>query len=139
MSEKRTYESNLFFIGTYESNLFFIGALWNWSAALFFCGLSVVNKQFLTYFHNIPQTMLWYYSFLGVVFIFGFGYYWISKDVPRNRDIIKMGIIGKIMVFLMFLIYLFKGEITFLLFLAGCVDLIFTILFVKVLMRIPND
>jgi hypothetical protein len=128
MSEKRTY----------ENNLFFIGALWNWCAATLFFGLSIVNKQLLTYYHDIPQTMLWYYCFLGAVFIFGLGYYWISKDVSRNRDIIKMGIIGKALVFLMFLIYLFKGEITILLFLAGCVDLIFTILFIRVLMRIPN-
>jgi len=123
---------------TYEKNLFLIGALWNWGAAILFVGLSVVNKQLLAYFHNIPQTMLWYYCFLGAVFIFGIGYYWISKDVSRNRDIIKMGIIAKIMVFLMFFIYLFKGEITILLFLAGCVDLIFTILFVKVLVHTPK-
>lgn len=123
---------------TYEKKLFFIGALWNWSAAILFFGLSVVNRQLLTYFHNIPQTMLWYYCFLGAVFVFGMGYYWISKDVRRNRDIIKMGIIGKIIVFLLFLIYLLKGEITFLFFLAGCVDLIFTVLFVKVLVRTPN-
>ena len=124
--------------GMYEKNLFFIGALWNWSAAILFVGLSVVNRQLLTYFHNIPQTMLWYYCFLGAVFVFGMGYYWISKDVRRNRDIIKMGIMGKIIVFLLFLIYLLKGEITFLLFLAGCVDLIFTVLFVKVLVRTPK-
>jgi hypothetical protein len=124
--------------GTYDKNLFFIGALWNWSAATLFFGLSIVNKELLTYYHDIPQTMLWYYCFLSAVFIFGLGYYWISKDVSRNRDIIKMGIIGKTMVFLMFLIYLFKGEITILLFLAGCVDLIFTILFVKVLVHTPK-
>lgn len=124
--------------GTYDKNLFFIGALWNWSAAALFFGLSISNKQLLTYYHVIPQTMLWYYCFLGAVFVFGIGYYWISKDVTRNRDIIKMGILGKAMVFLLFLIYLFKGEITILLFLSGCVDLIFTILFVKVLIRLPN-
>ena len=124
--------------GMYEKNLFFIGALWNWSAAILFVGLSVVNRQLLTYFHNIPQTMLWYYCFLGAVFVFGMGYYWISKDVRRNRDIIKMGIMGKIIVFLLFLIYLLKGEITSLLFLAGCVDLIFTVLFVKILVRTPK-
>ncbi len=124
--------------GIYEKNLFFTGALWNWGAAMLFFSLSVVDKQLLVYFHNIPQAMLWYYCFLGAVFIFGLGYYWVSKDLLKNRDIIKMGIAGKIMVFTLFLIYLFKGEITFLLFLAGCVDLIFTILFFKVLVRTPK-
>ena len=69
---------------------------------------------------------------------FGIGYYWISKDVWRNRNIIKMGIFGKTLVFMMFLIYLFRNEITILLFLAGCVDLIFTILFINVLVRTPR-
>ena len=124
--------------GIYEKNLFFTGALWNWSAAMFFFSLSVFDKQLLVYFHNIPQTMLWYYCFLGAVFIFGLGYYWVSKELVKNRDIIKMGIAGKTIVFTLFLIYLFKGEITFLLFLAGCVDLLFTILFFKVLVRTPK-
>jgi hypothetical protein len=124
--------------GKYEKNLFFVGALWNWGAVALFVGLSVANNQLLTYFHKIPQTMLWYYCFFGAVFIFGIGYYWVSKDVSRNRDIIKMGILGKILVFIMFLIYLLKGEVTMLLFLAGCVDLTFTILFFRVLIRMPR-
>ncbi|RJP84955.1 MAG: hypothetical protein C4518_17780 [Desulfobacteraceae bacterium] len=124
--------------GVYEKRLFFIGALWNWSAAMLFFGLSVVNKELLSYFHKIPETMLWYYGFLAAVFIFGIGYFWISHDVWRNRNIIKMGIIGKTAVFLLFFAYLVKGEITLLLFMAGCVDLIFTILFIKVLLRTPK-
>jgi hypothetical protein len=122
----------------YEKNLFFIGALWNWSAAILFFVLSFLNKQWLAYFHQIPQTMLWYYGFLGAIFIFGIGYYWVSKDVVQNRDIIKMGIIGKIMVFLLLLVYMIKGEITLLLFPAGCVDLIFTILYARVLIQISK-
>lgn len=122
---------------SYQKNLFFIGALWNWSAAILFIGLSIVNKQLLSYFHNIPQTMLWYYCFLCAVFIFGMGYYWVSKDVQRNRDIIKMGIIGKVVVFIMFSVYMIKGDITWLLFMAGCVDLIFTFLFKQVLDTLP--
>lgn len=77
--------------------------------------------------------MLWYFIVFGAVFIFGLGYYWISKDVERNRDIIKMGIIAKVMVFLLFLIYMIKGDITWLLFLAGCIDLVFAVLFKQVL------
>ncbi len=122
--------------GNYEKRLFFSGALWNWSAAILLFGLSILNKELLTYFHDIPQTMLWYYIFIAAVVIFGIGYYWISKDVARNRDIIKMGIMGKIAIFMIFSIYLLKGEVTFLFFLVGCGDLVFTILFFKVLSRI---
>ncbi len=83
--------------------------------------------------------MLWYYIFLGAVFIFGLGYYYISKDVQRNRDIIKMGILGKVVVFLLFLIYLIDGEVRLLLFLGGFVDLIFAVLFAEVLVRMRES
>jgi len=79
--------------------------------------------------------MLWYYIFLGAVFVFGLGYYYISKDVQRNRDLIKMGVLAKGIVFLLFLIYLIEGEVRVLLFLGGFVDLIFAVLFAEVLVR----
>jgi hypothetical protein len=117
----------------YQRNLFFIGALWNWGAALLFVGLFFINKNLLELFLKVPESMLWYFIVSGAIFIFGLGYYYISKDVERNRDIIKMGIIGKVMVFLLFLIYMIKGDITWLLFMAGCVDLVFAVLFKQVL------
>jgi hypothetical protein len=117
----------------YQRNLFFIGALWNWGAALLFVGLFFINKNLLELFLKVPESMLWYFIVSGAIFIFGLGYYYISKDVERNRDIIKMGIIGKVMVFLLFLIYVIKGDITWLLFMAGCVDLVFAVLFKQVL------
>jgi hypothetical protein len=119
----------------YEKRLFFIGALWNWSASVLLLFLYFVNQELLKYYHEIPETMLWYYFFIGTVFVFGLGYYWISKDVQRNRDIIKMGIIGKPAVFLLFLVYLMEGEAKLLLFLGGSVDLIFAVLFAEVLFR----
>lgn len=123
----------------YEKRLFLIGALWNWSASLLLLFLYFVNQELLQYYHKIPETMLWYYIFLGAVFIFGLGYYYISKDVQRNRDIIKMGILGKVVVFLLFLIYLIEGEVRLLLFLGGFVDLIFAVLFAEVLVRMRES
>ncbi len=118
---------------SYQKNLFFIGALWNWGAALLFVGLYFINVNILELFLTVPESMLWFFIVAGAIFIFGLGYYWISKDVERNRDIIKMGIIGKMLVFLLFLIYMIKGDITWLLFMAGCVDLVFAVLFKQVL------
>ncbi|MBS3758638.1 MAG: hypothetical protein KGY61_08235 [Desulfobacterales bacterium] len=119
----------------YEKKLFFIGALWNWIASLLLLFLYFVNQELLEYYHKIPETMLWYYIFLGAVFVFGLGYYYISKDVQRNRDLIKMGVLAKGIVFLLFLIYLIEGEVRVLLFLGGFVDLIFAVLFAEVLVR----
>jgi hypothetical protein len=123
----------------YEKKLFFIGALWNWSASVILLFLYFVNQELLKYYHEIPENMLWYYFFIGTVFVFGLGYYWISKDVQRNRDIIKMGIIGKTAVFLLFLVYLIEGEAKLLLFLGGFVDLIFAMLFAEVLLKMKSS
>jgi hypothetical protein len=82
--------------------------------------------------------MLWFHLFIGIVFVFGLGYYWTSKDTERNRDIIKMGIIKKSFVFCMLLYAWLAGIVTVLAFLAGTVDLLFTILFVEVLMKLKS-
>jgi hypothetical protein len=117
----------------YQKKLFFIGALWNWGAVLLSLGVVFINKDLLTFFFKVPDSMLFCYIFWGAVFVFGLGYYWVSKDVERNRDLIKMGIIAKGMVFLLFFIYLIKGDITWLLFMGGCGDLVFAFLFKQVL------
>ena len=118
----------------YQKTVFFVGALWNWGLSLLFISLSIMNKQFLSPFLNrIPESMMTFYAFLAAVFIFGMGYYWTSKDVQRNRDIIKMGILGKIAVFALFLTYTISGEVTLMGLVAATVDLVFAGLFVEVL------
>lgn len=123
----------------YEKTMFFVSALWNWGASLLFLILVLVNKQLLSIvFNKIPESMLWFYIFLAAIFIFGLGYYWISTDVKRNRDIIKMGILGKILIFALFLTYTINGEVKMLGLAAGTVDLIFSVLFAEVLLRLPK-
>jgi hypothetical protein len=123
----------------YNKALFFVGALWNWGASLFFLVLAVVNKQLLSLFLNsISESMMWLYAFLGAVFVFGLGYYWTSKDVRRNRDIIKMGICGKVVVVVIFGVYAILGEITLLGLMTAMVDLVFAGLFLEVLIRLPK-
>ncbi len=118
----------------YHKTMFFIGALWNWGLSLLFISLSIINKQLLSPFlNNIPESMMCFYAFSAAVFIFGMGYYWTSKDVQRNRDIIKMGILGKITVFALFLTYTIFGEVTLMGLMAAIVDLVFAGLFVEVL------
>jgi len=121
----------------YFKKLFVVGALWNWGAAIFFSGISIFYQPLLPYFLNeIPENMLWFHLFLGLAFVFGLGYYWIGQETERNRDIIKMGIIGKAFVFCMLLYAWITGLVTVLVFLAGIVDLLFAILFTGVLMKL---
>ena len=56
-----------------------------------------------------------------------------------NRNIIKMGIIGKALVFILLTGGWLKGVVTILAAGAGAVDLVFTILFIQVLMKTKEN
>jgi hypothetical protein len=43
--------------------------------------------------------------------VFGLGYYWVSGDLSGNRDLVKLGVIGKPLVFLVFLGHAVMKEI----------------------------
>lgn len=71
-----------------------------------------------------------------LVFVFGLGYYWASKDADKNISIIKMGAIGKTLIFLILFYYCFiTKDIPVILVIPGVVDLIFAILFVEFLIH----
>lgn len=113
---------------------FTVAALWNFSAALLFVFMAMFSHKLLGFFLNIiPESFLWYYLFLALVFGYGLGYYWIGQDVHKNRAIIKMGIFGKTLVFILLTSGWLSGVVTILTAGAGAVDLVFTILFIRVL------
>ena len=119
---------------------FTVAALWNFSAALLFVFMAMFSHKNLGFFLNIiPESFLWYYLFLCLVAVFGVGYYWIGQDVHMNRNIIKMGIIGKTLVFILLTGGWLKGVVTILAAGAGAVDLVFTILFIQVLMKTKEN
>jgi hypothetical protein len=69
------------------------------------------------------------------LFVFGLGYYWVSADLSRNRDLVKLGVIGKPLVFLVFLGHAVMKEIPALLVAPSLVDLLFGVLFLEFLRR----
>jgi hypothetical protein len=120
----------------YNRNLFFIGALWNWGAALiifFFYEsvYSIFGMEPPLYPANLQL-------FLAVVFVFGIGYYWVSKDASKNHDIVKMGIAGKIMVFMLLLYHSVFGNLSLFFTASGTVDLVFAVLFFEFLIHIQK-
>jgi hypothetical protein len=123
----------------YPKTLFFVAALYNWGAALLFMGLYFLDKELLALFIKIPDGTLWYFVTSMAIALFGLGYFFIYKDIKRNRDIIKLGSIGKTLFFLLFLIYWQKGDITGLTFSLACGDLIFALLFAHVLYSLKNS
>ena len=116
----------------YYRKMFLIGALWNWVASVLFTfGYPVL---FPWIGMEIPLYPVFFQGLLGLAFVYGIGYFWVSRDIQQNHAIVKLGIIGKIFIFVLLLIYMIEGSVTFILFTAGVVDLIFAILFIEFLM-----
>jgi hypothetical protein len=120
----------------YYKWLFIIGALWNWGASVLFFFWSDPIFSFLnmkaTNYSGIMQLAM------VLVFAFGIGYYWVSKDISTNHDIVKLGIIAKTLAFLVLSYHSFIGNMSLLIGLCGAVDLIFAILFLQFLMNMKK-
>ena len=117
----------------YYRNLFLIGALWNWVATLVF--FFFYEQIFSIFGMEPPLYPANLQLFLALAFVFGIGYFWVSRDISINHDIVKMGIIGKVMVFLLFLYHSFFGNLVLAFAAIGTVDLLFAILFLEFLIR----
>lgn len=111
--------------------MFFFGAVWNWVAA----GSTALGYKILFPLFNmqLPAYPVFLLLFLGLCFVYGIGYFWVSQDLSQNRGIVKMGIIGKLMVFVGFLWGVITGQVHFIFIGVGIVDLVFTVLFIKFL------
>ena len=112
--------------------LFRIASLWNLGLAL---PVGAFPGYMLGLF-GMPLEMtypVFFYQFLALVGAFGIGYYWVSTDPAGNRAIIRLGILGKMVVFLTGLYWFIKGPQN-----GGCswqvtilfaVDLVFAVWF----------
>lgn len=61
--------------------------------------------------------------FLGLVFIFGISYYWVSLDLSQNRAVVWLGFLGKSLVVLLLLAHLFQSNISLRFASLGLLDL----------------
>ena len=116
---------------SYYRWLFIVGALWNWGAAIlffFWCDpiFALLNMKAINY----PAVMQ---LAMALVFALGIGNYWVSRDLSKNHDLVKIGIIAKILVFLVLSYHYLIGNIPLLLALCGVVDLTFSLLFIEFL------
>jgi hypothetical protein len=119
----------------YYKNFFIVAALWNWIATVpFFFAYGPIFAFLGMRMPIYPGSLQ---LFLSLAFVLGIGYYWVSRNL-MNLEIVKMGIIGKIFVFLLLFYYAIIGNIHWLLVLPGIVDLIFAILFIQYLFHVKK-
>ncbi|MHA1649038.1 MAG: hypothetical protein ACTSYB_02500 [Candidatus Helarchaeota archaeon] len=89
--------------------LFFLTAIWNWIIAL---PLLFIYERVLQNFGMIiPNSPLWIQLFAGFVFLFGIGYYIVSRDLNKNHGFVFIGLMTKILVFLYFLYFFILNEL----------------------------
>lgn len=108
--------------------VFTVAALFNWvvAAALFF-----TPHLFQQLFQISPPVdqLLWVQLFAGLVFVFGIGYFWASRDLQANRNIVKLGVIGKWAVVVIGLWNVVVGQVSWQFMIPASADGIFAILF----------
>jgi hypothetical protein len=67
--------------------------------------------------------------FVVLVFVIGIGYWWVSEDISRNHEIVKLGIYAQCSVFIVLAYQTLVGNVHPLYLIPGVIDLIFAILF----------
>ena len=112
----------------YYPKLFLVAAIYNWAVTtpFFFAHKAIFGWMGMEPI-NHPLMLR---SFLALAFVYGIGYYWVSRDVRTNRDLVRMGVLGKLAVFVLFFVAWITGEIPLLMVFPGVGDLIFAILFI---------
>ena len=112
--------------------LFVVAALWNWGAA---GGFAVSPSFFLELYGLGTEVMsdLFFQLFWVIVFIFGFGYFMVSRNQVANRGIVWLGVIGKLGVFGLFVLHAVKGNVSYMLAGAGFGDAVFAVFFLRYL------
>jgi hypothetical protein len=119
----------------YDRLLFLAAAVWNAlsAGAVLFLLTSAKFRQVMG-FPGPPDT-IGLQLLASCLFVFGLGYYWASRDLSRNRDLVKLGVIGKPLVFFVFFGHALAQEIPMVLVLPSFVDLLFGALFLEFLVR----
>ena len=119
----------------YYRGMFLAAAVWNvFSAGGVLFLLSNAKYRRAAGFPGTPDTIA-LQLLACCLFVFGLGYYWVSRDLSRNRDLVKLGVIGKPLVFLVFFGHAMAREIPILLVGPSLVDLLFGALFLEFLVR----
>jgi len=118
--------------------LFLIGALYNIVLGLIF--LVFFSRLMSLFDMPMPPRELAVFHQMGILLamVYGIGYYMVSRDLYAHKGIVLLGIIGKIIVFLLFLHHLVFSGLHVLIFLIGVGDLMFALLFCKFLVFARN-
>jgi CDP-diglyceride synthetase len=113
--------------------MFLIGALWNLVGGAFI--ILATRWVFDSAGISLPSPPLYYYAWIALFMTYGIGYYLVYRNLYRNRDIVLLGAIGKLVFAIVFIwnFIAYASEVPrfFLIPVAG--DLVFVVFFVMFL------
>jgi hypothetical protein len=117
----------------FYTRLFSLGALWNICIGL--TGVLFYEFSITLFFgsdavaYNLISVMF-YKLFMVAVIVFGVGYFFVSRDLTLNRGIVWLGLVSKIILFIVFTYHFIDGRATLLAFLTLFGDFIWSLFFI---------
>lgn len=120
----------------YYKWMFKISAIFNWLMAISFTLLSIFlySTIFTLFGSSAPPTLFFLHSLLGLIAVYGIGYFIVGLDITKNRGIVYLGILSKLAFFSYCLIYYLIGQLTLIIVILGSFDFFFACLFIEFLL-----
>jgi hemerythrin superfamily protein len=111
--------------------VFQVKAVINWIEAVVFL---VSDRLIRDSLNTVPLTNSEYSQlFYGTVFLIGIGYWWVSQDISKNHDIVRLGIFIQCSVFTILAYHTLLGSLHPFYLISGVLDLTFALLFIRFL------
>ena len=115
----------------FYKKMFFFSAIYNWIISIsFFFGYKAILPLLSM---KPPIYSVFLLIMLFFVFVIGMGYYWVSSDINKNHDIIKMGALMKLGVVVLISWACLTNQIHHILIMPAIGDLIFILFFINFL------
>jgi hypothetical protein len=123
--------------GTYYRRMFYAAGIYNWLAAATTIAKTLIPSRVPI---DSPFDPFGGQVFALMVAVFGYGYFLVGRDPARNDAMVQIGIIGKLLIFVLFLAYAIAGTFPLVLMIPACGDVIFAFLFLEFLLaRRPHS
>ncbi len=110
------------------SRMFLSGAWYNWLVSVS-CGLGYRAVFPALGIAPMPEQLVYFQLFMVAVFMFGCGYYMVSRDLSQTA-LVLIGAIAKLLVFVIVGYYWLVGAASWHMAALGSVDLVYAVLFI---------
>jgi len=120
----------------YYKYLFIVAGLYNIINSLIFLLASLFMIEVFPMFGvAVPPSFVWLHLTLLLIIMFGIGYFIVARDLSDNHGVVVIGGLSKVIFAAVTFIYMILGEVGFMVFALGAVDIVFVCLFVEFLLK----